>query len=220
MVDFPRCIDRERRRIKRKRDNINIHRNNPIQLKPFWGWKQAFSERSVFEVGLSIFVGILFGSLIVFSPYLPISSDFQKLILVIPIAFTAVILFNNLERLILFTIAIGIPLNLDISIIISPYARNVQNIANGRTIVALTELRLSLIFIILTVGYLLWLVRRQGDSRLPVRFFASTSIPTLGLIFVSILSVIQAQDRQLSFFKIMQLVELFLIYFYIANHIH
>ena len=29
----------------------------------------------------------------------------------------------------------------------------------------------------------------------------------------------QAQDQQLSFFKIAQLVELFLIYFYVANHL-
>ena len=220
MVDFPRCIDRERRRVKRKRDNINIHRNNPIQLKPFWGWKQAFSEHSVFEVGLSIFVGILFGSLIVFSPYLPISSDFQKLILVIPIAFTAVILFNNLERLILFTIAIGIPLNLDISIIISPYARNLENIARAgyRTLITLTELRLSLITIVLIIGYFVWFLKPRQTWK-PTHFFKATTLPAIGLIFISILSVIQAQDKQLWMFRVLQLVEVFLFYFYLANHI-
>jgi O-antigen ligase len=52
-----------------------------------------------------------------------------------------------------------------------------------------------------------------------VRFFASTTIPAFGLILVSIISMLQAPDKLLALFKIMLLVELFLIYFYVANHI-
>ena len=129
-------------------------------------------------------------------------------------------LFKTLEKLVLFAIAISIPLNLDFSVIISPYARNAANIFHGyRTIVALTELRVSLILIVVVVGYILWLVDRQGASRRPFRFFAGTSRPALGLIFISIISVFQAQDIQLSLFRIVQLVELFLVYLYLANHI-
>ena len=69
------------------------------------------------------------------------------------------------------------------------------------------------------IGYILWLVKRSDADRKPMRFYASTSIPALGLILISILSVFQAQDTQLSLFKIAQLVELFLIYFYLANHL-
>ena len=164
-------------------------------------------------------VGILFGALVILSPYLPLSADFQKLILVVPFAFTLVMLFNNLEKLLLFSIAIAVPLNLDISLIISPYARNLQNLANGRTIVALTELRLGLVFMLVGIGYILWLVGRPGVKRHRPRLFASTTFPALGLILVSVLSITQAQDKQLAFFGIVQLAELFLVYFYIANHL-
>ena len=179
-----------------------------------------FQSHKVWELGLSLLVGILFGALVVSSPYLPVPSEWQKLVFVIPIAFALVMVFKNLEKLILAAIAIGVVLNLDFSVIISPYAANNANIAIGnRTIIALTELRVSFILIIVVVGYLLWLVGRQGANRQPLRFFTSTSVPALGLIFFSIVSVFQAQDVQLSFFKIAQLIELFLMYFYLANHL-
>lgn len=189
-------------------------------MKPFWGRVIVSPERSFFEIGIAILLGALFGALIILSPYVPISRDFQKLILVIPFVFTIVILFNNIERLLLLIIAVGVPLNLDISIVISPYARNIANVSNGRTIVALTELRISLIMLVVLVGYLFWLVGQRGPTRFPLRYFAGTTLPALGLILVSTLTMLQAPDKQLALFKVLVLVELFLIYFYIANHIH
>lgn len=178
----------------------------------------ASHNRKGLELGLSLIVGLLLGLLVGASSLLPLSSDLQKIIFAIPFVITIVILFNNPEKLILAVIAIGIPLNLDFSVIISPYARNAQNIANGnRTIMALTEFRVSLILIAVIIGYVLWLVNRRGEGRPPIRFFAGTSIPALGLILISMLSMLQTQDMQLSFFKVVQLVELFLIYFYLAN---
>jgi O-antigen ligase len=184
-----------------------------------WGGNATHPQRSLFELGLALLFGTLFGALVILSPYLPVSSDFQKLILVVPFAFTLVILFNNLERLILFTVAVGVPLNLDISLVISPYARNLQNLANGRTIVALTELRLGLVFIVVGIGYLLWLVGKPGVQRHRMRLFPRTTFPALALILISTLSILQAQDKQLSLFSIAQMIELFLVYFYIANHL-
>jgi O-antigen ligase len=184
-----------------------------------WGGSTAYPQRNFFELGLALLIGILFGALVILSPYLPVTSDFQKLVLVAPFAFTLAILFNNLEKLILFTVAVGVPLNLDISLIISPYARNLENLANGRTIVALTELRLGLIFMVVGIGYILWLVGKPGVKRRRVRFFPRTTFPALGLILISTLSILQAQDKQLSLFSIVQMIELFLVYFYIANHL-
>jgi hypothetical protein len=201
------------------RETIKSVSKKPLQFKPFWGLRLVSPERSVFELGIAIILSIIFGALVVVSPYLPVASDIQKLILVIPFVFTIVIIFNNLEKLILFIIAVGVPLNWDISVLISPLARNVANVASGRTIVALTEFRVSLIMLVVLVGYLLWLVGRQGAHRYPVRLFPKITIPALGLIFISVLSVSQAQDKQLAFFKIMMLVELFMIYFYVANHL-
>jgi len=172
----------------------------------------------VFVLGLSSLVGLLVGAMLVFSWGFP--SKWQEFIAVIPIAFAFVMLINDLERLVLAAVAISVPLNLDFSLIVSPYADNPANIAHGhRTLIALTELRLSLVFVLLVVGYALWLIRNRGPNRKPIRFFAGTSIPALGLIFFSVLSVFQAQDWQLSLFRVVQLFELFLTYFYLANHI-
>lgn len=178
-----------------------------------------FHSHSLLELSLSVVVGLLLGVLVVIPPYLPLPSDFKQLLLIVPFAITVVILFKNLQKLILFAIAVSIPLNLDFSLLISPYSRGVENMANGLTIVSLTELRLSFIFVIVAIGYVLWLVDRSKINHQPILFFASTSVPALGMIFVSIISIFYAQDLQLSFFKIAQLVELFLVYFYLANHL-
>jgi len=73
--------------------------------------------------------------------------------------------------------------------------------------------------LIVLIGYLLWLVGLPRSIRYPVKYFPGISIPAVCLILIAILSLIQAQDKQLAFFKVMLLVELFLIYFYVANHI-
>ncbi|MDO9087607.1 MAG: O-antigen ligase family protein [Anaerolineaceae bacterium] len=153
-------------------------------------------------------------------PYLPLPETWRPLVFVIPFAFAIVMLFNNLEKLILAAIAIGVPLNLDFSLIVSPYAANYENIARGsRTLITITELRLSLLSIMVMIGYVLWLVRREQSERIPIRFYPATTIPALGFIFFSILSGVQALDKQLWFFRIAQLVDAFLVYFYLANHI-
>jgi hypothetical protein len=177
------------------------------------GWAQQ-----MFELGLSLFVGLIIGALIVFSRGL--SSQWQELILAIPIAFALVMLVNDLEKTVLAAIAISVPLHLDVSLIISPYAYNPENLARGhRTLIALTELRLSLVLVLLVIGYALWIMRSGVSNRKPVQFFAGTTIPALGLIFFTVLSVFQAKDWQLSLFRVIQLFELFLTYFYLVNHI-
>ena len=185
-------------------------------LKLFLG----IDKRGGTKLGLSILIGLLLGLMVVFAPSLPIPSDFQKLLYIFPFFVTLIIVFDNPEKLILAAIAIGVPLNLDVSLLISPYARNFENISRGyRTLIAITELRVSLVTIALLVGYVLWFVVPGGTKRTPIKLFPATTIPALGLIFFSILSVVQATDIQLWFFRVEQLVEVFLIYFYLANHI-
>jgi O-antigen ligase len=191
---------------------------NGFSLRTKLGWAGIDSTHRLFELSLSLLVGLLVGSLLVFSSGL--ASSWQGLIVVAIIAVPFVLLVRNLEKIVLAGIALGLPLNLDVSLVISPYARNLENLASGeRTIVALTELRVSLILALVVIGYVYWLIRPRGPDRRPVRFFASTSLPALGLIFFNILSIFRAQDRQLSLFLVVQLVELFLMYFYLANHL-
>jgi putative inorganic carbon (HCO3(-)) transporter len=189
-----------------------------VLRKKYKVWVETGLAQRTFELSLSLLVGLMIGALLVFSWGLP--SKWQELIAAIPIAFAFVMLTNDLEKIVLAAIAISVPLNLDVSLIISPYAQNPENLARGhRTLVALTELRLSLVSVLLVIGYALWLIGTRGSDRKPVRFFPGTSIPALGLIFFSLLSVFQAQDWQLSLFRVVQLFELFLAYLYLANHI-
>ena len=182
------------------------------------GWASIDLVRLMLEFGLSLSVGLAAGALVVIS--LGYGRTWQSLILLIPIVLALVLVINDLEKVILGAIAISVPMHLDVSLVVSRYARNPENIAHGyRTLVALTELRLSLVFVLIVVGYAAWFIGFQGPDRKPVRFFAGTTIPALGLVFFSILSVFQAQDRQLSLFRVAQLFELFLVYFYVANHL-
>jgi O-antigen ligase len=174
--------------------------------------------QQTFELSLALLVGLTVGGLLIFSWRLP--SQWQQVIAVVPVAIVLVLLVKDLEKAVLVAIATSIPLNLDVSLVISPYARNLENLASGqRTLVALTELRLTLVSIALVIGYALWLIGPRDSDRKPIRFFASTSVPALGIIFVSVLSMYQSQDLQLSLFQIAQLFELFLMYLYVANHI-
>lgn len=176
---------------------------------------RKISDRGFFDLALSLLVGAIAGALLILSWGL--SSSWQGIILVIPIAITFVLLTNNIEKVVLAAIALSVPLNLDISLAISPYARNTENLAMGhRTLVTLTEMRLSLVTILILIGYGLWLI---SNRRAAIHLSPFNTIPVLGFIFVSLISMVKAQDLQLASFQIVQLFELFLMYLYIINHI-
>jgi O-antigen ligase len=186
------------------------HRRSPFPI----------NLRQLTKIAAAILVGLLLGLLVILTPYLPFSSDLRNLVLVIPFTLLLVILFNDLEKLILAAMVTAVPLNLDYSVIISPYARNIDNLARGyRTIIGVTELRLSFIFIILIIGYAFWLVKPGFSSKKSIHLFASATLPAAGLLFFSIISSFRAPDTQLAFFRIAQLVEVFLAYFYLVNHL-
>ena len=192
---------------------------NPSKsLEPKTSCKESVFFRTTVELVLALLVGSLIGMLVLYS--LRLSSQWQFVVALIPVGLAFVLLVNNLQRFILAAVVLSVPLNLDVSVIISPYAINPENAAAGHTmLIALTELRLSLVMIVLMIGYALWLVRPKTLEQKPVRLFPATTLPALGLLFFSILSVTQAQDYQLAMFRIAQLVEVFLAYFYLANHI-
>jgi hypothetical protein len=176
------------------------------------------STPRLLELSLGLLVGLMTGGLLVFSGRL--ASDWQGLIVLVVVALPFVLMIKDVERIVLAGIAIAFVLNLDVSLIISRYGITQESVASGqRGIVALTSLRVSLVLALVALGYAYWLIQPRDANRKPVRFFGSISVPALGLIFVNILSVFQALDAQLSFFKIAQLVELFLMYFYLANHL-
>lgn len=174
--------------------------------------------QQIFELGLSLLAGLLVGVIIVFS--WGKSDLLQGAVFLFPVAFAALMLINDVEKTVLATIAVSIPLSLDFSAAFSPYSRTEENLARGSlTIVALTELRISLVLIVLVFGYALWVLEARRAGAKPVRFFSATTIPALGILFTSILSIFQSEDVQLSLFSMVQLLEFFLTYFYLVNHL-
>jgi teichuronic acid biosynthesis protein TuaE len=176
------------------------------------------STSRLLELSSGLLVGLISGGLLVFSGRL--SSEWQGLIVLVIVAAPFILLIKDVERIVLAGIAIAFVLNLDVSLIISRYGITEASVASGqRGIVALTGLRVSLVLAFVVIGYVYWLIQPRDPDRKPIRFFSSVSVPALSFIFLNILSLLQAQDTQLSFFRIAQLIELFLMYFYLANHI-
>ena len=171
--------------------------------------RQAEPSRKVTEIGLPIVVGLGLGALIVFARGLP--PKWAGLILLTVPAFTMVMVIKDLKKSLLAMILFAVPLNLDASVIISPHAYK---------IVAVTTLRVSLVTCVLIIAYALWLIEKPWKSGYnKVRFFSSVSLPSICLIFALVISLFRSTDTQLSLFQIAQYIELFLAYFYVANHI-
>ncbi len=190
-----------------------------LLVRQYRRWIQVPWVQKTVEYGVAALVGILMGVLLVVAR--ASSTTMLGLVFLIPIGVTAVMLINDLERTVLAAIAISVPLNLDFSVIISPHARNTYNLLHGHhTIVALTELRVSLVTFMLIVGYAIWLTgtTRSGKKKL-IHLFGGTSVPILALFLITTLSAMWATDRQLSYFRAEQVFELAVMYLYLANHL-
>lgn len=147
-----------------------------------------------------------------------ISRTWRGLIFMSIPALTGIIIVNYPEKTLIGPkktlmglIVLAVALNLDFSLLI---------IVPPENKVALNELRLSIATATLIVGYAsLLLTRPRAQAQTRIRFFPATSIPALGLIAATIAATFQSVHFTLSFFLIAQLIELFLLYLFVANYI-
>lgn len=179
---------------------------------PAWLWQLLGRFKfnwKLLEIGLALVGGLGIGILLVIANSL--SSKWQGLLLLIVPGFVLVMLIRDLKRLLLAMIFLAVPINLDVSVALSSLPES---------IVALRELRISLVTVVLVVGYALWIIEKPGDVHYSrVRFFPEISWPALLVIVTMLISMLNAKDLQLSIFQIVQYIELFLVYFYVANHV-
>ncbi len=179
---------------------------------PVWLWQ--FFERvkpdwNLLEIGFALIGGLVVGVLLVVANSL--SSKWQGLILLAVPGFVLIMLIRDLKRFLLALLFLAVPINLDVSVAISSLPEN---------IVALRELRVSLVTVVLVVGYALWLIEKPWDAHYSrIRFFPEISWPALSVIVTMFISMLSAKDLQLAGFQIAQYIELFLVYFYVANHV-
>ncbi|MBN2002376.1 MAG: O-antigen ligase family protein [Anaerolineae bacterium] len=181
-------------------------------LHPVWLWRMLERLKpnwNILEIGIALVGGLGVGVLLVIANSL--SSKWQGLILLIVPGFALVMLIRDLKRLILAMFFLAVPINLDVSVVLSSLPENY---------VALRELRVSLVTIILVVGYALWIIEKPWEAHYSrIRFFPAHSWPALGVLLTMFISMWNAVDRQLSWFQIIQYIELFLAYFYVVNHV-
>ncbi len=151
---------------------------------------------------LAALVGASTGFIAIIAYQLPF-----KWLMVILLAVAApvvVLLVKDIRTLILIAFTIDIPLGLDIAI------KNQPEHTGGPS-----GYLISLMTVALIVGYAVWIVEKKPKPQ----FFATTTIPALLYLLMVVVSLFQSVDIQFSLFGVFLLCQLWLMYFYLANHI-
>jgi putative inorganic carbon (HCO3(-)) transporter len=160
-------------------------------------------SREVTEIGLPILVGLGLGALAVFIRDLP--SKWAGALVLAVITPVFVLLLGDIKKVILIALVVDIPLGFDVAI---------QNHGDHRG--GPTGYLVSLMTIVLVVGYALWITER---SRSKVYSFKSVTVPLLVFIFMAVASIFQSANVLFSTFNIFLMIQVFLMYFYTINHI-
>lgn len=170
-----------------------------------FSWSQIKREL-VIEIVLPIVVGLGMGGFLIFTRTL--SRQWSILLLTAVVGIVVALLVNDIKKLLLIAIAIDVPLGLDIS----PFT--VVGHKGGPN-----GLVMSLMTFVIAIGYTLWLVEKPKPNRAPVRYFPLVTAPALLFLFTNLLSFFQAEYLNFSLFEMALTAQLFLIYFYLINHI-
>jgi O-antigen ligase len=155
------------------------------------------------EIGFPILAGFSVGILAVFTQGLPSKwAGAVVLSMLIPIIILSV---KDFKKIILIAIVVNMPLAFDVTIL-----NHVDHQGGPPGYV------ISLMTLALIAGYIIWLVERP---RVPVYHFTPMTSSLLVFIFVSIASIFQSIDIILSLSNVFLLLQVFLMYFYVINHV-
>lgn len=162
--------------------------------------------RQVVEVVAAIAVGVFFGALVLFSRELP--ADWSGLVILAAIAPTVVLLIGDLDKIILSVLVVDVALGLDIAL------AHQEGSSGG-----LTGYVISLMSIVLVVGYVKWLARGSSDRQIKIRPSWDTTLPALVYLVLIAVSAVSAIDKTYSLFSVFLYLQFFLMYLYMINHI-
>lgn len=118
------------------------------------------------------------------------------------------ILLGNLRRVLLATAIFDIPLGIDIHLF-----------RRTDTLGALGGLVISLTTVCLAGLYVLWITDLMMHRTNPPKFLPAVTVPACTYMGVLTLSTLVAADKVLSLFLVLLFLQMFLLYFYIANHV-
>ncbi|MBN1813856.1 MAG: O-antigen ligase family protein [Anaerolineae bacterium] len=160
------------------------------------------SIRPMLSVALAIGVGIGAGIIAIVAGRVELK--WAAVIVIATAAPCAALLVRDIKKLILITFIIDIPLGIDVAL-------QDQEWHDGGP----TGYIVSLMTIVLIVGYALWIIEHKPK----VRFFPQVTVPALLYILMSLFSFFQTRNLQLSLFGLFMHCQFFLMTFYLANHL-
>jgi O-antigen ligase len=177
--------------------------------KPFNTLRQLhFTEinqkkyQSLLIVFLALLVGSATGTLALVANNA--SSKWAGVIVIAILAPSAVLLINNIKKLILVTLVVDLILGIDIAIQNQGWHRGGP-----------TGYMMSLATISLGIGYALWFIEKKPKPK----FFPTISIPAVIYLGTILLSFYQSPNWLLSSFELFLGLQALLIYFYLVNHL-
>lgn len=156
----------------------------------------------VFPLFLAILVGGGIGGLAIFANNA--STKWAGVVVIAAVAPSVVLLVKDVKKLILIALLADMPFGIDLAI---------QN--QGRHQGGPTGYIVSLMAIVLIVGYAIWIIERRPKPR----FLPEVTIPALLYLFMSALSLYQSANWQLTSFGLFLKCQVFLMYFYVINHV-
>ncbi|MFX0195088.1 MAG: O-antigen ligase family protein [Candidatus Hodarchaeota archaeon] len=164
------------------------------------------NRSTFFGFTLFFFVGIVCG--LVFLISIGLSTVMSALLIsVIVIPFVAIIT-GSPEKVLLGLLILCIPFNVDKSFFLHPEH------TGGAVGLSISIWEISLFFL-----FLIWISEVLLKKDQEIHFLAKWSIPIFCLIGFSILSTINSSNITLSIFEIIQLIKVYLLFFFVANYI-
>lgn len=127
------------------------------------------------------------------------------------VLFASVIIVSvtgNPKRFAFMVLVISIPLGLDIRVA-----------GDTGDYVGMIGLDISLGAISLAILYILWLSEAATTKGTNVRWFPKITVPALGLVGVAVMSLVSALDTSFAVYGVIRYIYLFLLFFYVANHV-
>ncbi|HNT76574.1 MAG TPA: O-antigen ligase family protein [Anaerolineae bacterium] len=163
----------------------------------------VISDAHLIEVGLPILVGLVLGVLVVLIRDLPTKWIGALVMGIVGIVF--VLLIGDIKKIVLSSVVVDTVLEFDVAI------QNRGNHAGGPT-----GYTVSLLTLLLIVGYVVWIAERKKSG---IYWLKSTALPLAFFILMNVVSIVRAEDVPFSLYSIFGLVQVFLMYVYVINHV-
>lgn len=150
--------------------------------------------------------GLVVGAAAVHIGQLPL--EWAGIVIVAMIVPVCAFLIKDLKKLTLIALTVDIPLGLDIAL------QNQPGFTGG-----LTGFVISLMTIMLIVGYARWLIKAAVTGTLRIYVNWDIAIPALFYLLMLTLSVLSAIEVRFAIYSVFLHIQFFLMYLYLINHV-